>query len=54
MGVGVIFLRLFWGIAAVVAAIVALIIRMQFDIRQNKNRTVSKADLSPQNPEESN
>ena len=54
IGIGVIFLRLFWGIAAVVAAIVALIIRMQFDIRQNKNRIVSKADLPPQNPEESN
>ena len=54
MGIGVIFVRMYWGIAALLAAIVALVIRIRFDIHQDKIWTTPKVDVPSQNPEDSN
>lgn len=54
MGIGDIFVRRYWGIAAVIAAIVALVVRIRFDVHQDKIRTTPKVDVTSQNPEDSN
>lgn len=53
MGIGVIFVRMYWGIAALLAAIVALVIRIRFDIHQDKIWAAPKGNVPPQNPDNS-